>query len=182
MIKGKPRPFPEHSDYITTITDLMAELQQPVNFCWVKGHQDDGCPYDKLSREARLNVDVDELATKHYASQQQPMQQIDHIQSQLISLSINGKRFPSNWDTNLRWHINGFYMKRSLMTKYGWTEEVWKTIDFTMVKAYLQHNSIYERNKWFKFMHDLQPLGKRKQLMKLPGQDVSNRSMSMLLS
>jgi hypothetical protein len=30
MIKGKPHHFPEHSDYLTTITDLIAELKRPV--------------------------------------------------------------------------------------------------------------------------------------------------------
>ena len=48
---------------------------------------------------------------------------------------------------------------------------MWNTVDFSMVKAYLQHKHIRTRNKWFKFMHDLQPLGRRKQLMSPSGKD-----------
>jgi len=149
-----------------------------VDLCWVKGHQDNDRPYENLPREARLNIDADDLATKQYQAprRQQPMRTIDHLPSQLISLSINGRRFPSNWDVNLRWSINGSYMKQSLMHKHNWAETVWRTIDFAMVKAYMNHKSINVRNKWFKFMHNLQPLGQRKQrmssTMSIPSSDL----------
>ena len=170
VIKGKAQKFPENSDYITTLTELIKELHRPVDLHWVKGHQDDDRQYDQLPREARLNVDADGLATQQYQAprRQQPMRSIDHLSSQRISLTINGRRFPSNWDTNLRWSINASYMKQSLMAKHNWSESVWSTIDFAMVKAYLTHKSIHVRHKWFKFMHDLQPLGQRKQRMSSP--------------
>ena len=140
--KGKSQKYPEHSDYMTTITYLISELKCPINPCWVKGHQDVDCPYDELPREARLNVDVDQLATDHFKvlAQHPPRRCTEHIQCQKLSLTINGKRYPANWDSNLRWAINGSYMKEYLATKHAWrSETVWGTIDFTMVRAYMNH-------------------------------------------
>jgi ribonuclease HI len=60
-----PQRYPEHSDYITTIRELCDELRRPLEIQWVKGHQDDDRAYDELPRDAKLNIDVDELATQH---------------------------------------------------------------------------------------------------------------------
>jgi hypothetical protein len=62
------------------IQELLHELKQPlIPHCWVKGHQDDDKPYYEQPREARMNVDVDELATSHTTHQMtaKPMRRID---------------------------------------------------------------------------------------------------------
>ena len=172
---GKPRHFPENSDYVMVIQALLCELKRPIMPTWVKGHQDDDKPYNELPREARLNVDVDELATNHttHHMKAKPMRRIDHIPCQLISLKINGQRFPSNWDANLRWTINGSYMKTYVKEKQGWDEETWNTIDFAFVKAYCKTTKSTAKHKWFKFMHNLQSTGERKQKMNRKGDDVN---------
>jgi hypothetical protein len=98
-VKGKLNRYPEHSDYVMAIQELAAELKRPILPHWVKGHQDDERSYDKLTPEAKLNVDVDELATKQFddISRNPPMRSIDHLPTQKITLSINGQRYPSNW-------------------------------------------------------------------------------------
>jgi hypothetical protein len=133
---------------------------------WIKGHQDNDQEYSKLSREAQYNVDVDALATRHRDQKlSRPMRKTEHLPSQKITLTINGVRFPSNWDTNLRWSINGSYIKLYLMTKHRWTDSIWQSIDFLTLKAFTNQKQHKDRCKWFKFMHDLQPLGKRKQAL-----------------
>jgi hypothetical protein len=57
--KGKSNKFPDHSDYVMTIQSLVEELKRPIAACWVKGHQDEDRAYNELSREAQLNIDVD---------------------------------------------------------------------------------------------------------------------------
>jgi hypothetical protein len=173
--KGKPRHYPDNSDYILVIQELLRELNRPLAPTWVKGHQDDDKPYNDLSREARLNVDVDELATHHntHTRNATPMRRIDHIPCQLISLKINGQRFPSNWDTNLRWTINGSYLKAYVKSKHGWDEATWNLIDFEFVKAYCTPTKSTGRYKWFKFMHNLQSVGERKQKMNRRAEDVN---------
>jgi hypothetical protein len=123
--------------------------------------------YDNLSREAKLNVDADKLATDHREIPQKskPMHKIDHITSQQVSLSINGRRFPGQWDTNLRWYINGSYMKHYLQCKHQWTDRTWEKIDFVTVESQFRHLSASEKTQRFKFVHDLQPLGYREAKM-----------------
>lgn len=159
--------FPEHSDYITTIKEMVKELRRPIALHWVKGHQDDDKEYDKLSRDAKLNVDVDHLATRQYELNRQhpPKRKSEHLPSQIISLTIQGTRFPGNWDVNLRWSINGSYMKQYLMDKHKWKEQVWRTIDFLTLKSQFHTLSPTERTQRFKFMHDLQSTGHNKQKM-----------------
>jgi hypothetical protein len=96
-VKGKTNRYPEHSDYIMVIQELAAELKRPISACWVKGHQDEDRSYEELSRQAKLNVDVDTLATKQLEEIHchPPMRTIDHLPCQKISLSINSKRFRS---------------------------------------------------------------------------------------
>jgi hypothetical protein len=167
--KGGPhnQQYPEHSDYVTAIQELCKELRCQIKIQWVKGHQDDDKDYNELPRDARLNIDVDELATKHRVLNiTRPQRKIEHLPSQRISLTINGVRYPGNWDVNLRWSINGFYLKQYLVQKHNWTETIWQSIDFSIIKFFFSSQTkTSEQRQWFKFMHDLQPLGKRKHQM-----------------
>jgi hypothetical protein len=52
------------------------------------------------------------------------MRSIQHIDDQLIFLTINGKRCPGTLEANLRWHINGSYVKTYLEKRKGWSEPV----------------------------------------------------------
>ena len=166
--------YPAHSDYVTTIQELCKELRRPFRIQWIKGHQDDDKTYEELPRDAKHNIDADKLATKHQVLQlSRPMRKTAHLPSQQISLTINGTRYPGNWDNNLRWSINGFYLKKYLSQKHRWTETIWQTIDFSLVRACYKPTAS-EQRQWFKFMHDLQPLGKRKQHM---GNNIEQSTM-----
>ena len=117
MYSGKVEnhPYPDHSDYISLIRELQREIRRPIKSIWVKGHQDDAEDYEKLTPHAKLNVDADHLATQYQATgKNRPSTIIPHLPDQLISLSINGKRFPGHLESNLRWHINGSYMRKYL--------------------------------------------------------------------
>jgi hypothetical protein len=51
------------------------------------------------------------------------------------------------------------------MDKHNWSESIWNTIDFQVVKSFSNQQELKHRRQWFKFMHNLQPLGKRLQTM-----------------
>jgi ribonuclease HI len=60
------RRYPDDVDYITAIRELHRSLGgRKLRSTWVKGHQDGTVEYNKLSAEAKLNVEVDELASKY---------------------------------------------------------------------------------------------------------------------
>lgn len=129
--------YPDNSDYVSVICDIVKQLQQPIRHVWVKGRQDIGKHYNDLDYSARMNVDVDHLATNYLTSGHgKPMRSLPHIDA---SLTINdGRRYPGNLETNLRWHINGSYLKLYLQKQKGWSEQVWKTIDLHNFGSHFQ--------------------------------------------
>ncbi len=64
--------------------------------------------YARLTPDAKLNVDVDNQATKcHENKKAAPRRDTEHIPATQISVSILSTRFHGNIDNNLRYHING---------------------------------------------------------------------------
>ena len=62
-------------------------------------------------------------------------------------------------DTNIRYHINGGYLRNYLQTTHGWTNTVWETIDMQAFGRHLQKLSAPHKTAHLKFIHNLLPLG-----------------------
>jgi hypothetical protein len=165
--KGKSNKFPDHSDYVMTIQSLVEELKRPIAACWVKGTPRRGSSLQRTIKRGSTERRCGQTghATIENIHLNPPMRNIDHIACQKISLTINGQRYPLNWDTTVRWTINGTYLKQYLTTKHNWSEKTWRLIDPRLVKAYHNHKMILARNMWFKVAHNLHTLGARKQKM-----------------
>ena len=71
-------------------------------------------------------------------------------------------RYPGNLEANLRWHINGSYLKLYLQQRKGWTEQVWQTIDFHNFGSHFQSLSPAHQVHQSKFVYDLLSLGTHK--------------------
>jgi hypothetical protein len=156
-------PYPDHCDYISLIRELQRELRRPIKTIWVKGHQDDQRSYDDLPQQAILNIDADNLATQYFMiRKQRPTSKIPHLPDQQISLSINGQRFPGHLESNLRWHINGTYMRIYLQRRRGWSDNTWKLIDFDSFGGLCKSLTPTQQISHSKFVNDLQLLGSRK--------------------
>ncbi len=58
--------YPDNAVYVTAIKELHQPLGgRKLHTSWVKGHQEDNtADYEKLLDAARLNVDVDQLASE----------------------------------------------------------------------------------------------------------------------
>jgi hypothetical protein len=83
-----PTKQPDNSDYLTTIKELFRELRRPLLTKWIKSHQDGKISYDKLTPDARLNVDVDELASKCH-------------QNKKSETTARDKSYPDNEDEHI---------------------------------------------------------------------------------
>jgi hypothetical protein len=129
----------------------------------VKGHQDDRKAYKDLDNTAQQNIDVDHLATSYVQSgQKRPMRSIQRVDEQSISLTINGLRYPGNLEANLRWHINGSYLKQYLQNRKGWNEEVWNNMDLHNFGSHFKTLSTAHQVHQSKFIYDLLSLGTQK--------------------
>ena len=158
-----PRQVPEDHDYMTAIQELSKNLSRRIKTQWIKGHQDERTPYADLTRDAKLNVDVDELATLHQASKRQlPTEFSPHLSEQKITVVINGKRYPSQINAQIRYHINGSNLKQYLATKQGWTEDTGHKIDLHTFGVHFRRLTMGKKVQHMKFIYDLQPVGRRK--------------------
>jgi hypothetical protein len=155
----RPKKQPDHSDYLTVIRDLHKELRRPLKSQWIKAHQDEKTTYEKLSADAKLNVDADKLATDAHHRRPKPTPTPAHIPSTQISITINKHRYASNIDANIRFQINGGYLRRYLQTKHKWTDKTWNNIDIPALGRFLKSLSLAHHTSHLKFVHDKQPLG-----------------------
>jgi hypothetical protein len=156
----RPHTQPDNNDYLSVIADLHKELRRPITQVWIKSHQDDTTKHTSLSEDAKLNVDADKLATEfHKKPRAHPICSTAHLPTTKISISINKTRYFGNVDANLRFHINGGYLKNYLQTKHGWTNAVWNSIVMQAFGRHLKKLSLSQKTTHLKFIHNLQPLG-----------------------
>ena len=156
----RPSKQPDNIDLLSTIRELHRELRRPLKAQWIKSHQDNDRDYDKLSPDAKLNVDADDLATKfHQRKRAKPLTKTAHIPATQVSISITKTRYYGNLDANLRFHINGGYLRNFLQTKHQWTNAVWDTVDFPAFGRNLKSIPTKHKVAHLKFVHDLLPLG-----------------------
>ena len=159
----RPTSQPDNVDYLSLIKDLYKDLRRPLSAHWIKSHQDSRTTYEHLSADAKLNVDVDSLATaSHMNKRAHPIRSTEHLPSAAISIFIDKTRYYQNIDENMRYHINGSYLKDYLQQRHQWSEYVWYTIDMTAFGRHFKTIPLAHRPAHLKFVHDHLPLGDRK--------------------
>jgi hypothetical protein len=157
------RRAPNNSDYLMVIRELRKELGKPLEYVWVKGHQDDGTQYENLGTSAQHNVDVDALATWYRESLPSPPQlNRAHIPEELISISIQGKRISSNIEDMIRYHVNGYYIRQYLQSKKHWKDATWNLVNFPALYRYRKTLSGSEQHWLLKVLHEQLPIGSKR--------------------
>ena len=91
-----------------------------------------------------------------------PIQNTTHVSWQKVSIVINGIRYPSQVEAQIRYHINGSYLKQYLQAKHGWSDKVWKTIDMHAFGHHFKSLAPAMKIHQMKFIHDLLSVGQRK--------------------
>ena len=76
-----------------------------------------------------------------------------------VPLCYYGIIYPTRIDEQIRYHINGSYLKEFLKAKHSWSEHTWDTIDFKAFGRFFKSVSGSKQIQYMKFVHDLQPLG-----------------------
>jgi hypothetical protein len=157
----RPTKQPDNIDLLSIIRELYHELRRPLKIDWIKSHQDDDKTYEKLPPDAKLNIDVDALTTAQHSRppRSKPKVTTAHIPSTKISITINKIRYSSNIEDNLRFHINGGYLRHYLQTKHSWTDSTWDTINIPALGRHLKTLPLNQHTAHIKFIHDKQPLG-----------------------
>jgi hypothetical protein len=112
--------MPHDADLLSIISSCRRQLRRPFTPIWVRAHQDNSMPYDKLPLAARLNIDADFLATRYREhGRLRASAMIDHRLDQHISIYINGLPVTSQYDECIRYHVNGYH-RNYVQQHYGW--------------------------------------------------------------
>ena len=106
---------------------------------------------------------MDRLATAFHSRQRaKPTRKTEHPNSTAISVTILNTRFYGNIDNNIRYHINGSYMKAYLQRRNAWSETVWNFIDIKAFGRHFKQITLAHRPAHLKFVHNQLALGDRK--------------------
>jgi hypothetical protein len=120
---SKTTRMPNDADLLSLIKSLLGELRRKFTPVWVKGHQDSLSAYEKLPLSARLNIDADFLTTRYrQRGRLKSKERIDHEPAQLCSISINGRRLTGQYDASIRFHINGYHLRRYIQGQNSWSD------------------------------------------------------------
>lgn len=102
------------------------ELGKMIRITWIKAHQDDHAAPVKLSSSAKLHIMADQLATQYRRSgRHKSSETLDHQPGQKISVSINGRQLTSQYDSSLRFHVNGYRLPQYLQKRRQWDDATW---------------------------------------------------------
>lgn len=156
------RNMPPDADIISMIRTHLASIKCKFKSCWIKGHQDSE-PNRPLSMQATLNIAADLLASGYRTCGSLTSRPgCEHVHSQQCSISINNQRITGQYDECIRYHVNGYHLRRYLQEKKNWSDHEWDTIDLhTFGKHYCRLSSRHQITRT-KFVHDQLPLGDRR--------------------
>jgi len=87
------------------------------------------------------------------------MKTTKHIAATKISLTINHIRYSSNLDDNIRFQINGGYIRRYYQTKHNWSNRTWDSINLPAFGRHLKSLPLPHHTAHIKFIHNKLPLG-----------------------
>ena len=85
-----------------------------------------------------------------------------HLAEYRITIAINGVIYPTRIDEQIRYHINGSYLKEYLQRHHGWSERTWNTIDIAAFGRHFRSLAGNKRVHHMKFIHNIQPIGVNK--------------------
>ena len=103
---------------------------------WVMGHQDSTYMGCSLPLSSRLNFIADNLATLYRKTGQLKLPQTSlHEVDQKCSISVNSTRLTSQYNSSIRFHINGYHLRQYLQCKPQWTNKVWGELISTLLVA-----------------------------------------------
>ena len=154
--------MPPDADLLSIILRHSLAIKCWIRHCWVKGHQD-ASALTTLSKAATLNVKADELATGYRTYDSlHSSSKIEHIDEQGCSISTNGTRLTSQFDECVRYHVNGYNLRRYIQEKNGWPDGVWNDVDFQAFGSHYRRLTARLQITRMKIVHDQLPTGERR--------------------
>ena len=123
-------------------------------------------PLDEALYSGPIECKADHLATEYRLhGRHRSSVKLDHQQGQGISFSaILGQRIPSQYDDLIRFHLNGYHLRKYLQDgRSCWSDKVWHEVDVQRFSQHLKERLPLTKSiSHLKFVHDQQYLGVRR--------------------
>ena len=116
-------------DLLVEIQDALQEMPG-VNLTYVKGHQDDRAPYERLSLMAQLNVDADRLAAKYHnahGARRPFVLMAPHTGAMLVT---DDGTLTSKFQEELRYRSTGPGLEDYLRSKNSWSQSTFEAVNW----------------------------------------------------
>ena len=155
--------MPNDVDLLSLISILLTELRRPFKPEWVRGHQDSLQSNERLPFKARLNIDADFLATryrKHGRLRSSP--RVDHQYGQQVSILIQSTPLTSQFDSCIRFHVNGYHLRQYMQQQHSWDDASWDNIDFALFGQHFKRLRQTQQLTHTKRVHGQLPIGTRR--------------------
>ena len=113
--------------------------------------------------QATLNIEADSLASGYRTrGSLKSRQYCNHVHTQQCSISINNQRLTGQYDDIIRYHVNGYHLRRYLQEKKKWSDAVWDTIDVQAFGTHYHRLPLRQQITRTKFVHEQLPVGTRR--------------------
>ena len=165
-------------DFLRLDFDLWILLRQlrhripfNVNFMWVASHQDPNPGFLTLPPSVLANIQVDALAQTTRETLTSPPETIRIPESE-IAISVDHVRYHHFPASIIRAHQHTPPLKKYLLTKTGWTDTQFHSIDWEAYSSAFTALSPPQRVNWIKLAIGWQHTGSQKALFR-PGDNQS---------
>ena len=152
--------FQSDWDIVEAIAQTVETMGLKVAYTWVKGHQDKGKPYDKLSFLSQLNVDADKHAGDYQSQFGSHRPIIPLSMTRPVALDIAGKTIHRHMKSAIRNAAHLEPLLNRMIRRYGWTQNVPTIIDWEAHRLSTNGSHPSQLTHLVKLCHDYLPAGK----------------------
>ena len=117
-------------DVVEAIIQTVSQARLDAVYTWVKGHQEKGKPYDKLSFLSQLNVDTDQYAGDYQKEFGSYRPTIPLSAARPAALDIDGKTIHRQMKTAMRNAAHKGPLLHRTITRNNWQDHVPTLIDW----------------------------------------------------
>jgi len=174
--------FEYFADPLATDFDIWAEIKRisgtmtiKTETHHVKAHQDRHKNYEDLPRDAQVNCDMDTTAEEMRESDS-PTPPVPIFQSNKIAIKLGNIVVTDQINKRLRNHFTAPPLQEYLKSKFRWSEEIFRTIDWITMGKYMHSVPKPKLTNLIKLQHGWQHTNTRKKMIQGDEDDTDGMS------
>ena len=127
------------ADVTREIGVTIQQFPHKPKYTWVKGHQDEHKPYDKLEYAAQINCDADALASSYYQQMQRPITREPPLLSTPARLLIADLSTTSKYKSKIRRAYTIPALRAYVCHRFCWEDNILDHISWDVFTQIIKH-------------------------------------------